>query len=640
MRPYAWLFPVALTLVGSWSARSAAQAPGEAEPPAPAEPPAGEPAKPGPGEVEAPDEEAPDAPDAPPSDGPPDDALPVGGVSAVEPPAEPAASDPSPAPTGDPEPATEPVEPEEEDLVLAAGADHLLGPPVFTERWLVDHGRFDPPEPSHDSMAFSMHGEYQLRFRAMTDLRLQRPESVAPGQAETLGQNAYLYHWLRLRPLFQYRDKLKVVGEIDLPRGVIAGATTEWVDVARDSMDEINFYEVHPRKLYFEYQTPVGLVRIGHQTSHWGMGLLANDGDHATLFGDYRRGSIVERLLFATRPGGADHPLAIALGGDLVFEDSKADLVDDGDRALQAVLALRWTTDEAEAGLYGVYRHPERDSVSINELTPYTEELDVWVVDLSARFNVPVVGNEAFVFGELEAMVIGGSTTFVRNIELTQVGEEEEVQTFGGAAKLGTVRYAEDGEHRWGDIAIAVEAGYASGDADPYDGVTRRMTFDQNHKVGLVLFNHVLGWKTARAATLASDRDIVNRPAPGAQLLPSEGGIFGASYLNPTVVVRPTHWLDLKGGVVIAQTTADLVDPYHFGALGDWRNYDGGEDENHDLGVELDLGADARIPLADWMMLNVGAEGGVLFPGGAFDDAAGTALPNQYLLNTKLGMQY
>jgi len=627
MRPYPWLFPVALALVGSWSAASAAQpAPADPPPPPEAEPPEAEPGPP-PAEPDGADGEA----------TPPDEVLPSG-VKAVEP--EPAPPEPTAAPPATPSPAPTLATETEEEEVLPTGAPHALGPPVFSERWLVDDGRFDPPEPSDDSMAFSMHGEYQLRFRAMTDLPLQRPASVAPGQAETLGTNAYLYHWLRLRPLFQYRDKLKIVGEIDLPRGVIAGANSEWVDVARDPLDEIDFYEVYPRKLYFEYLTPVGMVRIGHQTSHWGMGLLANDGDHPTLFGDYRRGSIVERLLFATRPGGADHPLALAIAGDLIFEDGKADLVDDGDRALQAVLALRWTTEPAEAGIYGVYRHQERDSVSINDLTPYTEELDVWVVDLAAKFHVPVVGNEAFVFGEVEAMYIGGTTTFVRNIELTQLGDEEEVQTFGGAAKLGTVHYADDGENRWGDIAIAVEAGYASGDADPYDGVTRRMTFDQNHNVGLVLFDHVLGWKTARAATLVSDREIVNRPAPGAQLLPSEGAIFGASYINPTIVVRPAHWLDLKGGAVIAQTTADFVDPYHFGALGDWRNYDGGKDEKHDLGVELDLGADVRVSLADWMLLNVGVEGGVLFPGGAFDDARGASLPNQYLLNSKLGMQY
>ena len=126
---------------------------------------------------------------------------------------------------------------------------------------------------------------------------------------------------------------------------------------------------------------------------------------------------------------------------------------------------------------------------------------------------------------------------------------------------------------RWGDLVVSVELGYASGDADPNDGVTRRFTFDQNHNVGLVLFDHVLAYKTARAATIAADPNIVHRASPGLQFLPSEGGVFGAAYLYPTVVVRPASWVDLKAGMVIAQTTADLVDPFHYGALGDYANY-------------------------------------------------------------------
>jgi hypothetical protein len=169
--------------------------------------------------------------------------------------------------------------------------------------------------------------------------------------------------------------------------------------------------------------------------------------------------------------------------------------------------------------------------------------------------------------------------------------------------------------------------------------VTRRFTFDENHNVGLVLFDHVLAWKTPRAATIAQDPAIVARPNPGLSLLPSNGGVFGASYLYPTVVVRPRPWLDLKGGVVIADTTADLVDPFHAGALGNYRNYDGGDPRDHDLGIELDVGADVRIPLGELVRLQLGIEGGVLFPGNAFVDEAGNDLPNQYLLNSKLGLQ-
>ena len=83
---------------------------------------------------------------------------------------------------------------------------------------------------------------------------------------------------------------------------------------------------MHPRYLYLEYNSPIGLFRVGQQGSHWGMGILANDGDHPTLFGDYQRGALVERVLFATTPMGKGTPLTIALAGDLVFEDNTADL--------------------------------------------------------------------------------------------------------------------------------------------------------------------------------------------------------------------------------------------------------------------------------------------------------------------------
>ena len=506
----------------------------------------------------------------------------------------------------------------------------------FRESFVLDSGRVPLPEPDPEQMSFALRGEYELRFRAHTDLPLEPP--IGTAERTDLGQNLYLVHWMRWRPTFQYRDVLKIVGEIDLPRGLAVGDTTQDVGAARDDYADLAWYEVSPRKLYLDYRSPIGLLRVGHMTSHWAMGLVANDGDQPSLFGDYRRGSIVERLLLATRPGGESSPLAIALAGDLVFQDSRANLLD-GDRALQVVGAIRYQTPALEWGLYGVYRHQESDR-SLGAFNAFTEDLDVGVIDLAVRFNAPIEGTNAYAFGEAEVAYIGGSTTYVRNVDLTASGDEEQIQTFGGAAKIGAVHVAESDGRRWGDVVAAFEWGYASGDADPGDGVTRRFTFDQNHNVGLVLFDHVLAWKTARAATIAQDPNILNRPAPGLQFLPSEGGIFGAQYLNPTVVVRPRHWLDLKAGMVLAQTTADLVDPFHYGALGDYQNYEGGDENAHDLGLELDLGADARVYVADEIIVHGGVEGGVLFPGHAFDDGAGNRYPNQYLLNTKLGLQY
>jgi hypothetical protein len=192
----------------------------------------------------------------------------------------------------------------------------------------------------------------------------------------------------------------------------------------------------------------------------------------------------------------------------------------------------------------------------------------------------------------------------------------------------------------FGRAVVEVEAGYASGDANPDDGTLKRFTFDPNHRVGLVLFNHILAWKTARAATIAADPAIVNRPAPGLSLLPSNGGIFGAAYVNPRAIFRPVKWIDVKAGLLVAQATADVVDPVHYGLLSEVANYDGGDERSHDLGLEIDLGADVRITPNRGTTIQVGAEGGVLFAGHAFDDAQGNPLGNQYVGQIKLGVQF
>jgi hypothetical protein len=488
-----------------------------------------------------------------------------------------------------------------------------------------------------------MHGEYQIRYRAMTDLRLEAPQTQP--DLGSLGQSQYVIHWMRLNPRLQFKDKVAIVGQIDAPRGLILGDTTTLVGAARDPLNEHQWLEVHPRYLYLEFASPIGLLRVGQQGSHWGMGILANDGDHKTLFGDYQRGSLVERALLATTPMGKDGPLVVALAGDLVFEDNSADLIDDGDLALQGVLAVRWRMKQAELGVYGVLRSQSREGSSIDETTRFSEELFAGIVDVTGSWNARVPGSNAFVFGEAEAAMITGSTTFSRSAYGASAApgatrEEESIRSFGAAARLGVVRVKGRGLGEFGDLVVQLGWGYASGDANPYDGVSRRFTFDPNHNVGLVLFDQVLAWKTARAATLAGDPALVRRPAPGLQFLPSRGGVFGAMYLNPTAIVRPRRWLDLKAGVVIAQSTADVVDPYHAGVLGSFASFDGGDERSHNLGLEVDLGADARFIVSDSLKLDLGVEGGVLFPGRAFDDARGQRLPTQVLGNVKLGVNF
>jgi hypothetical protein len=517
-----------------------------------------------------------------------------------------------------------------------APSDEALGT-EFHSRFLLETGRVPVQPPDPDALQFQLHGEYQVRATMLSDLPL-RPFRNQPG-TDSLGQTFRLYHWLRITPRLSFSDELSLVGQLDVPRGFIAGQETEHVESAEIPFDQRQPLGVDFRWLYLDWLSPIGLFRVGQQPSHWGMGIIANDGDHPTLFGDYYGGSKVERILFATKPGGKDSPITVAIAGDLVFKDANADLTDD-QRAFQGVLALFYLDRRDNMiGLYGVYRRQEQESHAVAG-REFEESLNAWVLDSAGRFNAKIPGTRGFVFGEYEVVYLFGNTSMVRTVQQTAENEREQIRSFGAATRLGAVTTQGSGDDRWGDFVAQLEWGWASGDADPNDGVTRRFRFDPNHNVGLILFDEVLAWKTARASSAAQDRELTQRANPGADLLPSNGAVFGATYLNPTLVVRPTRELDLKLGAVIAQTTADFVDPVQVATSGRFVNYDGGDPTSHDLGVEIDAGVEYRLPLEYGMVLQLGLDAGVFFPGNAFADANGNRMATQYIGVGQLGLQY
>lgn len=526
--------------------------------------------------------------------------------------------------------------------------------PKDLPRLVLDTGRPPPQPPEPDAIRLRVDGEYQLRYQVQRRFTLEPTTSAiaqTPGLvAASIGQRQFVSHWLRLTPRLQVFDDAEVVGQIDLVTGLVLGDRARDTHADRTPRDAYDgFSNVQPRWLYAQYLSPVGLFRVGQQPNHWGMGILANDGDHPPLFGDYRHGSISERILFATKPGGEDSDVTVAVAADLVFRDNTARLTR-GEYAFQGVLAAYYERGPNMLGVFSTLRHQEnpRASGSIG----YTDVLDAFAVDVYGRIAAPVPGTpDAFFFGEAEAATILGSTSFVRTAEQALSGAKTKVRSYGGAAKIGVVHRAwpeappgeeERAAAAFGDLVAQVEIGYASGDADPYDGTERRFTFDPNHRIGLLLFDEVLRWHTARAATAATDPLLTNaaRPTPGVDLLPSNGGVYGAQYANPTVIVRPRRWLDLKGGVVVAQATSEVVDPYRLATRGAYVNYRGGDRKKKDLGVELDAGVEARLALRYGLVAQLGAQGGVLFPGGAFEDADGARLPPQWLAVGRFGLLF
>jgi hypothetical protein len=539
--------------------------------------------------------------------------------------------------------------------------------PEDLDRLVLDTGRVANPKADHDKLLINVRGELQLRAQFQNPFPMDVTATqlnANPGAiSDSLGQKAFFTQWVRLTPKLQYRDWLQVVVQLNLFQDYVFGDETHDVSPdynARDDGEDALAY-IKLRWAYAQFLTKIGLFRVGQQSNHWGMGILANDGDHPSLFGDYRDGNFVEQIMFATKPAGKDSPFAIVLGGNLVYQDWQARLYR-GDVAFQGVLAGFYDKGPNQIGVFATLRSQQTNKTAA-QYADYTDDIVAAAVDVAGHFATPIPGNPStFLYGAGELAFIVGSTNELRTPDQALTGQNTSLQSYGAAASLGVVHQAHgdttaprgqvpvnssplasaEDPRSWGDVAAQVEVGYASGDANPYDTTEHRFTFDPNHKVGLVLFDEVMRWQTARASAAAQDPLLQNgsRPTPGVNLLPSNGGVFGAEYIYPTVIVRPQPWVDLKAGAVIAQTTADLVDPYRVATQGAYVNYRGGDARRHDLGLELDAGFEFRLRLERNLTVQLGAQAGILFPGGAFADATGSIMNAPWIVVGRAGLQF
>jgi hypothetical protein len=100
--------------------------------------------------------------------------------------------------------------------------------------------------------------------------------------------------------------------------------------------------------------------------------------------------------------------------------------------------------------------------------------------------------------------------------------------------------------------------------------------------------------------------------------------------------VRPIDGLEAYGGPLVAFSAVPLLDPLNSRLGGGTaRNALDGSPSNY-LGLEWDLGLRYRA-LMHGSEITAGVEGGMLFPGGAFDRVDGTDMGTVYGLRGMLG---
>lgn len=486
---------------------------------------------------------------------------------------------------------------------------------------------------------FRVDGSYRIRFADNTDFALDDRPAL-------LGQHTWVENRLRLTGKVIERQEaggFEIQMSFDIFDGLLAG------DTARDfqglgwdgrsfklSTDHTGF---DFRALFAEFRLPFGQVSIGQMPSHWGLGMVANSGnDEDTVdFGDQRFGDIVERALFATKPlvalfgpRGIWNEIVMAGAVDLVYRDRLATLVkrtgdstEWGDTAWQGIFAVIWTPDDATKVAAQATRR-------VQSFAHDQGNLHVWVFDATARTTLAFPANDLTLLLEGEGAAVNGRTSHATNLNaLTSVAVQQ--QGWALRARLG-----------WPQLEAELEAGYASGDSNPFDDASTGFSFNRDFKVGLVLWDEVMLFQSQNGAARLADPNLVGRPPNGADLLPTEGAVTNALYLKPTVRWRPVL-LDGKvrftGSLLWAHAPEPVVDPYQALLVSAPRNAYGAA-AGQSYGLEIDAGVSYREKLFGKLALEVGAQYGVLFPGDVFAKPDGTTLGKVTAFKLRAGVQF
>ena len=514
----------------------------------------------------------------------------------------------------------------------------------------------DPPSrvPLGPSMGFR--GGVEYRANAVT----VRPVALAQRRDRHL---SVIEHRLRLDAGIDWEDKVRLFTSTDVLDGVVWGDNGTVADVGVEPTSGANVGTVNPnvtgictslrpgelptdpaswrygvcnadpvfvRRLYGDVLTPIGLFRIGRQPFTEGASITVNDGDgRRNRFGFARRGNSADRILFATkpleafkRPADRDRSetkgVFLILAYDRLVTDNPQRLADD----LHGwITAIRWLEPthrlggDYEARLYHAYR--------------WSTDNDTAVSAFGGRLMSRLPND---LHAGIEAAFITGSTREVAEAFRVITNDPPVRQTIRQLGARAVIRWDQP------LFSLYLEGDYASGDSDPQTrSPLTQFRFAEDANVGLLLFEHVLAYQSARAAAAGASilRDL-GAPSLPVEQVATRGSFTNAAALFPQVDVRPMDDLLLRAGVLFAWAPARLVDP--LGSLqrrdrlrveDDLVNFAGGRPGRY-YGTEIDM----RVQYRMFDHFAADLEGAVLFPGSALEDANGDAV-RSFLLQAR-----
>jgi hypothetical protein len=362
------------------------------------------------------------------------------------------------------------------------------------------------------------------------------------------------------------------------------------------------------RRLQLRATIPSAHLQVsgGYMLSHWGLGMVANDGAHgwtpgSAYFGDPRSGDRVIRFLASTLPL-TDYNLIFRVAYDY-------DVVDDeilvgNDEAYQVIGSMLVGAGQPHwGGLYVVYRSQDSDQ---------RRGFDAVLYDLTAstRWSLDKLG--IFTLAG-EFAVVTGSTNLAQTPELAK----HDLFQIGAAVRAALDR---------GNHGFVFDFLFASGDENFDDDDQNSFRVDPNLEYGLMLFRQVMAAQTGRTTVTAADPNLVGRPVPDLDRIPTGGAPANTVTLFPRAWWRPMEeGLEVYGGPLFALSDVSYADPFNTRINGGNPHNPLGGKPGSFYGTELDLGLRYLGFVRDVELL-VGLEAGVLITGNAFTQLDGRTM--------------
>lgn len=527
------------------------------------------------------------------------------------------------------------------------------------------------------AVEFSAHGYYRTRLEYTHDLDLQRPnKGIVPNDPDNtsndrFGTIAFGQQRFRLNPHLKLNDHISIHGQIDFLDNLLFGQSdvaalnisnpvtgtlalpaangpfgvigTTGGDIVGSGGGNINV-----RRIYADILTSAGKFRIGRQPSHFGLGILSNDGDRF----DSDFGDTFDRILYLA---GLDlkngDRINFGISYDFAFEATRDPSINGLDAgvdsnwndALQAGVILLYQAEKFEIGAFGAFRYRDGDDGQPTTIATFVDAADadgdgnevegvdgpagidgdtkIFSVDLYAKFNIArnyrVAFEAAYIGGTLapgvaidavildDASQAGLQNPLPNPITLPLNGTQNDISVFIAAVEA-------DAFWDFGGEAH-IQTGFASGDSSPLSKRITQLGFRPDYDIALMMFDVPMG--TSPAIRVGGITELGRKPVSPNYV--NNAVYFTLQYKHEFDITSSVPWADnFKVGAKIITAYApsrnldiDFAEVTGVGGLPRVVN------ESRWYGFEVDLSVEATF----FEFLHWYTTAGVFFPGGLYD---------------------